>query len=55
MAKGQVRAILGNGYRPGKLLSEIVYYSIERPTVVGSEAVSGLDELWLLPRVGVRR
>jgi RHS repeat-associated protein len=52
-ASGQVRALLGNGYRKGKSLQSITYYSVELPELLNNPAAR-VDELWLLPRVGIR-
>ena len=53
-ASGQVRALLGNRYAPGKSLLNSVYGQIERPALMANPSITGLDELFLLPRIGIR-
>jgi hypothetical protein len=53
-ASGQVRALLGNRYAPGKSMLNSVYGQIERPALIANPSITGLDELYLLPRIGIR-
>lgn len=53
-ASGQVRAILGNGYRVGKWQGNSVYGQVEKPTALTNPSVTGLDELYLSPKIRFR-
>jgi hypothetical protein len=53
-ASGQVRAIFGNAYRPGIWQGTSTFGSIEMPALMNNAAVTGLDQLCLLPKIGIK-